>query len=142
MSSGSPPCQRHKDNPSCRCGSRTFGSEHPSTTLSLVLGAGVSFDAKVPLWGKLVSRLAEAAGISEQRLAQHQKERFPERSLLRSSIDNHHAEYSKSSDNPPTVITNIGSIWLGSRRFEIAYIWDVGTKTFEEIAKEHSTQKV
>src|SRR5579871_2647475 len=90
-------------------------SEH--RRLGLVLGAGVSFDAKVPLWGELVSRLAQAAGISEQLSAQHQKERFPETFLAEILYRHHHADHPKSADNPSTATTSIASTRLGNRRF-------------------------
>ncbi|UTD26624.1 SIR2 family protein [Bradyrhizobium sp. WD16] len=110
-------------------------SEH--RRLGLILGAGVSFDAKVPLWGKLVSRLAEAAGISAEILAQHQKERFPETFLAEILYRHHHADHPKSADNPSDRYHEyrVNSAWKQKIR-ECLYR-DVGDKTFEEIAKKH-----
>ncbi len=110
-------------------------SEHKR--LGLVLGAGVSYDAKVPLWGKLVSRLAEAAGISEQVLSQHQKERFPETFLAEILYRHHHADHPKSADNPTDRFHEyrVNSAWKQKIR-ECLYR-DVGDKTFEDIAREH-----
>src|SRR5579871_490318 len=114
-------------------------SEH--RRLGLVLGAGVSFDAKVPLWGELVSRLAQAAGISEQLSAQHQKERFPETFLAEILYRHHHADHPKSADNPSDRYHEyrVNSAWKQKIR-ECLYR-DVGNKTFEEIAKEHTYLK-
>ncbi|RXT35184.1 SIR2 family protein [Bradyrhizobium betae] len=114
-------------------------SEH--RRLGLVLGAGVSFDAKIPLWGVLVSRLAQAAGISDLLSAQHQKERFPETFLAEILYRHHHADYSKSADNPPDRYheDRVNSAW--KQKIRQCLYQDVADKTFEEITKEHTYLK-
>ncbi|MGY4304208.1 hypothetical protein ACVIJ6_001451 [Bradyrhizobium sp. USDA 4369] len=106
-------------------------SEHER--LGLVLGAGVSFDAKVPLWGELVRRLAEAAGLSEQILFEHQKARFPETFLAEILYRHHHADHPKSADRFHEYRVN--SAW--KQKIRQCLYRDIRDKTFEQIAKEH-----
>src|SRR5580704_3697992 len=51
---------------------------HELDRLGLVLGAGVSRDADIPMWEELVERLAMDSNVPAQRMALHKKARFPE----------------------------------------------------------------
>src|ERR1700730_5991146 len=110
-------------------------SEHKR--LGLVLGAGVSYDAKIPLWGDLVNSLAEAAGITKERLALHKKEKFPETFLAEILFRQHESDHGKAAENPADRYHShrVNASWKQKIR-ECLYK-DVGSKTFEDIAKEH-----
>src|SRR5580693_1578844 len=59
--------------------------------LGLVLGAGVSRDAGIPMWEELLERLAKAANVPEQRMALHKEARFPETFLAEILFRKHSA---------------------------------------------------
>lgn len=109
-------------------------SEHGR--LGLVLGAGVSYDAKIPMWTELVNRLAAAAGITPERLTLHKKERFTETFLAEILFRQHDSDQGKSVPNPDRYHSHrVNSSWKQKIR-ECIYK-DVGTKTLEELANEH-----
>lgn len=109
--------------------------------LGLVLGAGVSADAKIPMWPDLVARLAEASGITPERLALHKKERFPETFLAEILYRHHHSDQRKAAASPIDRHHDHRVNWVWRRKIRECLYKDVGTKTFEEITKEHTYLK-
>lgn len=102
--------------------------------LGLVLGAGVSYDAKIPLWGGLVERLAKAAGLTEDRMKLHQKERFPETFLAEILFRHHTASQIKNASDKHHD-HRVNSSW--KKKIRECLYRDLGGKPFEAILEEH-----
>src|SRR5436305_15221132 len=67
--------------------------------LGLVLGAGVSRDAGVPMWEELVRRLTTVAKMSPVRMAVHKKARYPETFLAEILFRKHCADENDKKSN-------------------------------------------
>jgi len=65
---------------------------HDHERLGLVLGAGVSNDANIPMWEELVRRLAKAANVPDERMALHKEARLPETFLAEILFRKHCAD--------------------------------------------------
>jgi hypothetical protein len=112
---------------------------HEHSRLGLVLGAGVSYDAKIPLWPELVKRLATAAGITQERLALHQKERFPETFLAEILLRKHNSDEAKAAAKHSFDRHHdhrVNASWKQKIR-ECIYK-DIADKSFEDVAKGHT----
>lgn len=111
-------------------------SEH--SRLGLVLGAGVSVDAKIPLWHELIRRLATAAGLPSDRLALHEKEHFPETFLAEILFRKHNHDHSPPAHSPADRFHDhrVNVEW--KKKIRECLYRDIGDKTFSEITNEHS----
>jgi hypothetical protein len=114
---------------------------HEHDRLGLVLGAGVSKDAGIPMWNELINRLAKAVGIPAKTLRQHKKEHFPETFLAEIFFRQHHTKEDKSRNEPRDRYHRllVNSSWKYIVR-ECLYK-DVETDDFDTIAKRHKYLK-
>lgn len=85
-------------------------TEH--SRLGLVLGAGVTRDAGIPMWEELVTRLTKAAGMPEERMRLHKKARYPETFLAEILFRKHFADQKSAKvDRESFRIYYVNSTW-------------------------------
>lgn len=105
--------------------------------LGLVLGAGVSYDANIPMWNELVKRLMTLAGFPQDRMDAHKNDGLTPTLLAEMAYRRHlDSETSVHSGMP-----------LKFRRYQVDASWcvkihsclyeNVLGKTFEDIVKPH-----
>src|ERR1700752_3798997 len=114
---------------------------HEHNRLGLVLGAGVSKDAGIPMWNELINRLAKAGGIPDDILRQHKEVKFPETFLAEIFFRQHFAKEDKERTEPRDRYHRhlVDSSWKYLIR-ECLYK-DVETEDFDTIAKRHKYLK-
>jgi hypothetical protein len=114
---------------------------HEHNRLGLVLGAGVSYDAGIPMWSELVNRLAHAVGIPSTTLDLHRKEKFPETFLAEIFFRQHHTEEDKTRTEHRDRYHRhlVNSSWKHKIR-ECLYK-DIEKDDFNTIAKRHKYLK-
>jgi hypothetical protein len=110
-------------------------TEH--SRLGLVLGAGVSRDASIPMWNELVRRLMVAANIPEDRMKLHKNDGLTETLLAEMAYRRHFDKETKTHADMPAKF----------RRYQVDASWCVKIhaclyegldgKSFEEITKDH-----
>jgi hypothetical protein len=105
--------------------------------LGLVLGAGVSFDADIPMWEELVKLLAAAANVPEQRMELHKKARFPETFLAEILFRKHSAAQASAATHlsPKYCGYHVNSTWKEMIRKCLYH--KVKNKTFDQITRNH-----
>jgi hypothetical protein len=114
---------------------------HEHARLGLVLGAGVSRDAGIPMWKELVNRLADAVGIPPDRLQLHREEAFPETFLAEIFFRQHHTGEDKTRsehrDRYHRLLVN--SSW--KHKIRDCLYRDIEKEEFETIANRHKYLK-
>jgi hypothetical protein len=105
--------------------------------LGLVLGAGVSYDAGIPMWEELVGRLATAANVPADRMKLHKDARIPETYLAEILFRKHSDEEKLNSEsfNSKNKVHHINSSW--KEKIRKCLYRDVDGKDFKEILKDH-----
>jgi hypothetical protein len=105
--------------------------------LGLVLGAGVTYDAGIPMWEELVRRLAASGDVPEQRLELHKKARFPETFLAEILFRKHCADQASSTSHLPPKYRgyHVNSIW--KQKIRKCLYEKIENKDFKEITKNH-----
>jgi hypothetical protein len=105
--------------------------------LGLVLGAGVSRDAGIPMWEELLERLAKAANVPEQRMALHKEARFPETFLAEILFRKHSAaaELATPKLSSKYRAYHVNSTW--KEKIRDCLYEELENKNFDEITRNH-----
>ena len=111
-------------------------TEH--SRLGLVLGAGVSRDAGIPMWGDLVRRLMAAADFPDDRMQEHKKDGLTETLLAEMVYRRHSETEGKTHADMPAKF----------RRFQVDSTWrqkihnclykDIDGRQFTDFTKDHA----
>ena len=110
-------------------------TEH--SRLGLVLGAGVTRDAGIPMWEELVTRLTKAAGMPEERMRLHKKARYPETFLAEILFRKHFADQKSAKvDRESFRIYYVNSTW--KEKIRTCLYRDVRNLKLSNIAKKHT----
>ncbi len=110
--------------------------------LGLVLGAGVSYDAKIPMWEELVKLLAAAAKVSEARMSLHKDARLPETFLAEILFRQHSLDQEDSISHLKQKHRpyHVNSLW--KEKIRKCLYQNVENKDFAEITKDHAYLRV
>ena len=110
---------------------------HEHDRLGLVLGAGVSRDADIPMWEELVERLAMESNVPAQRMALHKKARFPETFLAEILFRKHSKDQAGSISDLSSKYRgyHVNSTW--KQKIRKCLYQKVENKDFEEITRNH-----
>lgn len=108
--------------------------------LGLVLGAGVSRDAGIPMWEELVRNLSKANKVSKARMALHKKARFPE-TFLAEILYRKHCSDGKRASFPSERFRNyhLNATW--KEKIRKCLYQRVGNRRLSDITKRHSYLK-
>ena len=110
-------------------------TEH--SRLGLVLGAGVTRDARIPMWEELVTRLTKAAGMPEERMTLHKKARYPETFLAEILFRKHFTDQKSAKvDRESFRIYYVNSTW--KEKIRTCLYRDVRNLKLSNIAKKHT----